>query len=410
VLPVLVGSYLLVCARGLVFSTKAENTFTSFNPLFVAPRLTPPMFLIVSSPSLRKIVYTPLVNFKSMTGRTYVLIDSGLTTPRGIALDKERGALYVADVGAQKIFRYHVYVQGSTMTCDGVRVTILEKVPVSWVAVDPNGDVFYTDPGSNVVGRIPYSTVITTAEGTGNPSELNFIPSSQMASRAFLQRQQELSGSATVTDPPSVDKEVHLLYEGSSNSHVVEPGGVATDGFHLYWTNTRQGTTAGCAVRGQNRPELPPRATSNSSFPARALSNDTGQAYGIIKSATMVVFSSNSSGVGTVYGLLEKTGQVHTFSNALAEPRGLVWDGDQTVFVADAVMNSVWSFPVGRLTDNAPLTKAAVITGAYGVALLSSKDNAWNIRAGSPGLRGHGRLSGALAAMAAVLGSSALHP
>ena len=47
-------------------------------------------------------------NFKATTGRTFALIDSGLLQPMGLALDHDRGALYVADASARKILRFHV--------------------------------------------------------------------------------------------------------------------------------------------------------------------------------------------------------------------------------------------------------------------------------------------------------------
>lgn len=387
------------------------DPFHSLNPVFNNVQLTPPQFLMISSPSQGKIVYTPLRNFKSLTGRTYALIDSGLDQPRGLAFDRERGALYVADFGAQKIFRYHVYVKNGDdqssmgLYSDGVQITILQGVPVSWVACDPSGDVFYSDPASKVIGKIPHSTIMTLANGFNHARELSFLSEKQLVTQAISVSKQELNGAVapTPTEMPSVSTKVSQLYEGSQNSHVVAPGGLVTDGYHVYWTNTDQGITAGSVVRGFMDPQMPAGAAPNASFPTFALTNDTEQAFGVAKSSTMIIYSSNNTGIGKVYGVLEKTGQVHTLTAQLSEPRGLVWDGDQTVFVADELLDGVWSLPVGRLVDNTVLTKSAVLTGAYGVALLSNKDKAWYVKAGAEGLRGTGRLCGVWALVAALL-------
>eukprot|EP00438_Fugacium_kawagutii_P023689 Skav218409 [mRNA] locus=scaffold1349:121385:127888:+ [translate_table: standard] len=93
----------LLCANGvnLQGSARRSNSMSStrlvrgvdyFNPTFVAPQLTPKQFLIISSASEQKIVYTELKNFKATTGRTFALIDSGLSEPQGLALDHDRGA------------------------------------------------------------------------------------------------------------------------------------------------------------------------------------------------------------------------------------------------------------------------------------------------------------------------------
>jgi hypothetical protein len=122
------------------------------------PQLTSKEFLIISSPHLHKVVYTSLKNFGSTFGRTYALIDSGLSEPCGIALDPLRGHLYVADRGVKKIFRYSVFVQHDTdrhglvaysLTTDNTRLTILSGHVVEWVAVDHNGDVFYSATDTN---------------------------------------------------------------------------------------------------------------------------------------------------------------------------------------------------------------------------------------------------------------------
>jgi len=67
------------------------------------------------------------------------------------------------------------------------------------------------------------------------------------------------------------------------------------------------------------------------------------------------------------------------FATGLMSPRGLAWDGDQTLFVADEAGDTVYSFPVGRMTGDAPLAKSAQLRGAFGVAIFSSEDKAFSL-------------------------------
>lgn len=367
---------------------------------FGAPQLTPLQFLIVSSPRERKIVYTALQNFKSRTGRTYALIDSGLADPRGIALDRERGALYVADLGAKKIFRYRLIVTGANkMTTDGIQVTVIQDAQVEWVAVDVSGDIFYSDQGAKTINRIPEATLALLAAGEYQAGDLTFVSAKQQGNTSAALALQETT-KAGVEEPPAdaAPLKVFRMYEGSVNPHVTLPKGLATDGLHLFWANGIRGESAGAAVKGEVNPK---QGSNPPTFLATALANNTNEAFGIAKSSNMVLFTSNSSGIGSVYGVMEGSSHVTHFVANLAEPRGLVWDGDQTVYVADQAANAVWSFPVGRLIDDAPLTKSVALNGAFGVALLSERDPAFSIaQAGAHGLHGESTLCMAMMLLA----------
>jgi len=392
----MLAPYLLAVSRAINIATrsaeggKGDEIFESFSPHFDATQLTPPQFLIVSSITERKIVYAQLKNFKSLTGRTYALIDSGLESPMGIAVDRDRGALYVADPGAGSIFRYRLVVQDADdpkdmkLNTDGTQVTILQDVSVKWVTVNVDGDVLYSDEGSNTIGKIPEATIALLAEGSYRAADLSFVSEKAMeASQAsVLQQEMKMPVDAPPTDAPSIPLNVYTLYEGKVNPHVSVPGGIVSDGLNIYWTNRFNGTNVGSAVMGEVDPKLDGPVGNGSSelpaFPTVVLAKNTDEAFGIAKCSSVLLFSSNSSGVGRVYGLVEGSGSVFGIIPDLAEPRGLVWDGDQTVFVADMAANSVWSFACGRLIAGAPKTEAAVLTGAFGVALLSKKDKGWS--------------------------------
>jgi len=339
-----------------------------FNPTFVAPQLTPKQFLIISSPSEQKIVYSELKNFKATTGRTFALIDSGLSEPQGLALDHDRGALYVADKGAKKILRFHVYVEdkgnGRQLITDGVQLCIKQNADTSWVSVDINGDVFYSDATTKTINRIPVEVIDMLSKGQYGASDLTLISEKTL----------ETGGGATSN--VAVSRYVYSLYEGAVNPHVSTPAGLVSDGARLYWTNADSGTSVGSVVEGQVSPTL---ASGSTSFSSTVLSNQSETGYGMTKSSKYVFLSATNNGVGVVTGVTEG-GATFDFVTGLSTPRGLCWDGDQTIYVADEAAGVVYSFPGGRLMTGAPLAKSAVLRGAYGVAVLSEQDKAWPMR------------------------------
>eukprot|EP00930_Biecheleria_cincta_P062041 TRINITY_DN47555_c0_g1_i1.p1 TRINITY_DN47555_c0_g1~~TRINITY_DN47555_c0_g1_i1.p1 ORF type:complete len:397 (-),score=76.74 TRINITY_DN47555_c0_g1_i1:40-1230(-) len=345
-----------------------------FNPIFSAPQLTPKQFLLISSSAEQKVVYTELKNFKSTTGRTFALVDSGLTDPRGIALDRDRGALYVADKGAKSIFRYHVYVDdshsGLALTTDGVQLSIMQKADVEWLHVDVNGDVFYSDETSKTINRIPVHTIEMLSKGEFGAGDLSLISEQQM-----------VASNSSVSDNIH-SREVYAIYEGATNPHVSTPAGVVSDGARLYWVNAVDGKKVGTVAEGFVDPHLPKQEKGGkvaAAFPSVSLSNETDTASSIAKSNKLIFFASAERGTGKVSSLTS-TGQVFDIATGLSQPKGLAWDGDQTLYVADEAASAVYSLPVGRLMENAPLTRSAVLNGAFGLALFSEFDKAWTMR------------------------------
>lgn len=149
-------------------------------PDFFAPPMSPTQFLMISSPSRSKVVWTRLENFQSTEGRAYALVDSGLSKPKGIAFDHVNGYLYIADSGAQKIFRYTVLVDTSGgqpfLSTSGVQLTIMQGHPVESVALSDYGDLLYTAPDTNNINMITNKTMAEIATGRFSASELEIIP------------------------------------------------------------------------------------------------------------------------------------------------------------------------------------------------------------------------------------------
>lgn len=352
-------------------------------------------FLLVSSPEEKKVVWTALKNFKSADGRAFALVDTGLDHPKGLAFDKKRGHLYIADSGAKKIFRYTVLADTSgsapTLTTSGVRLTISEGHPVEWLTIDHEGNLFYTAPDTNNINKIEAPLLREIAKGEVAANMLQIISQktlmAESKAKAALDKKRKESESEEdqlPTDAPPVKPHILSIYEAKMNPQVSQPTCIVAHGDKLFWTNGMDGMTAGTVVQGAIQPENHvdnSNATESSGpkpFPATALTKVSPSASGLAVSEKVIFFtrenteSGNKSGI--VSGLLQGTDIILDFVKSINKPRGLVWDRDQTMYVADESGGAVWSFPTGRMMQEVPLTRAVVMKGAYGLALLSNQD------------------------------------
>eukprot|EP00929_Paragymnodinium_shiwhaense_P053456 TRINITY_DN26749_c0_g1_i1.p1 TRINITY_DN26749_c0_g1~~TRINITY_DN26749_c0_g1_i1.p1 ORF type:complete len:471 (+),score=50.26 TRINITY_DN26749_c0_g1_i1:70-1413(+) len=379
----------------------AQDAFLSTPAALSTPPLTPKQFLVISSPALSKIVYGELQNFQVPQGRTFALVDSGLDQPCGVAIDHTKGHLYVADRGAKSIYRYRMYVGTSTdrdgnavsdLTTDGDRLTLVTGRGVEWLTLTTEGDLLFSDASSKSIIRLPAETLESLAEGSFQAEDLQLVSEKTMEAMESAKATKEMNGEqAAANDDADAKPQMFAVYESSANQFVDTPAGIATDGIRLWWGNQKGGTTSGSVSQGSVHPKVPPASGSGGSvgaFPAKAVSKVANTAFGVARTSNLIVFSSNTTTLmsggslpqtgGAVYGVPQNGGAAFAFATGLGAPRGLVWDGDNTVYVADSTLNTVWSFPAGRLVDNAPLAKAVDFTGAYGVALLQESDRAWS--------------------------------
>lgn len=339
--------------------------------------LTPKQFLLVSSPMEKKICYTALEDFKATpTGAVSPLIDAGLMSPQGIAVDKVGGYLYVADMDARKIFRYVLVVKGGMLMTTGVQMTMVTgKVP-RWVTVDMNQNLYYSDPENGVVGKLDFGTMERIAAGEITAEELVSRQEKEEEALKAAEASANLAQMAVPpTAPPEPKPEMMMLYQKGANPHVARPSGIATNGVNVFWGNEMSGTKAGSVVAGETEPIAPAVATSgegqsSQAFSSTVLATNTNKVFGVTVTHSAVVFSDAAR---KVYGVPITGGPVATFTDQLEAPRGLVWDGDGTVYVADQAGSVVYSFPSGKLAAT-QTSRVVDLHDAFGLALLSEND------------------------------------
>lgn len=287
-----------------------------------------PGFLVVSAPRNSKVSWVRLPEGNAYTGaRVTTLIDSGLQHPQGIAVDQKRKRLYVADPDVQKIYSYQLILNGNHLSTDGKQSIISHSAESRWVAVDGVGNVFFSDEPRNLILKV----------------------SAEKALRGG--------------DPP----EPEVVYNGNSVAEVNEPGGVAVDNFHIFWTNKHFGTQAGSVIRGSETPSDSLRAGGQSTSTVSVLARNVAKSYGVCMALGNIYYTDANK---YLYGVKKTGGSFTEVSSQLVHPRGCAWDGDGTVYVADRGANAVYAFAGNMHTlSRAELTKAYDFEDAFGLAV-----------------------------------------
>lgn len=322
--------------------------------------LTPPQFLIVSSPMEKKISYVILNNFKAVGNKVHALIDAGLVTPQDIAIDHVRELLYVADVDQRKILRYKLrvlknqFTEELSLVTEGVPLTVVENKTSSWLTVDIAGNLFFSEKPTNKIFKI--SRALITDLESGVFLAKNLLTESEVALISSNTMQQNF-GKPTAAPPT---KPVILtLYDKTADPHVSSPEGVATNGKNLFWVNGNSGAVAGTVLKGTIAASQP--------YTSEIWSNTAESARGLCLTDHLAFFSSQNF----VFGLSLHGGAPVQITQDLQLPRGCAWDGDGTIYISDGKQNALFSFPSGQAEVNKIPQKVVDLHDPFGVAVLS---------------------------------------
>lgn len=289
--------------------------------------VAPTKYLIVSNARNGTIGYVQLPRRGNFT-EVRTLIDKDLIHPQGIAVDQKRQLLLIADSELKKVVSYGLMVHEDGSLGVDEQTPVAEDVETRWVAVDGPGNVYVTDETSGRILKISASQVLD-GDTTAKP----------------------------VYDGKKSDSE-----EGA----IAAPGGIATDNFHLYWANKKEGQRVGTLVKAL---DAPPNSTGVP-LKSTALAKNTPKAYGVCLALDHVYFTDLEH---NVYAVKAAGGDVVKVSSQLANPRGCVWDGDSTIYVADRSAGGVFALAGPRVNlAEATATKAIHFEGAFGVAVFSS--------------------------------------
>lgn len=290
---------------------------------------TPPTkFLIVSNALNGSVGYIQLSRDGNFS-EAKTLIDKDLVRPQGIAVDQKRQLLLIADSELKKVVSYGLIVhEDGTLGVDE-QTPVAEDVPARWVAVDGLGDVYFTDEEDSKVLKVSAGQLL---DGDTKPRPVFADPS------------------------------------GNGAGSIRSPGGVATDNFHVYWTNKENAQNVGTVVKALQGP-----ARSNATgaeMDAKVLATNLDKAYGLCFAMGTLYYTGTEK---NVFAVAAKGSNVVTVSSELSNPRGCVWDGESTIYVADRSADGIFALPTRSLAlVQAPAKKVAAFEGAFGVAVFSS--------------------------------------
>ncbi|CEM33007.1 unnamed protein product [Vitrella brassicaformis CCMP3155] len=265
-----------------------------------AKRSSPPIhrFLVLSSASEGTVSFVKLDSFGDEHGlSTFNLLRSedGLVSPRGVAVDAERGRLYVADSGLSKILQYKAFVHGSDLLCDRIPTTVASGVSVRYIAVDHQGSLYFNAEGKNA---LQYMTVEMMSAG----------------------------------EPPA------SLYAGAG-AKVMAPRGLAHDSISLVWGNDQQDFSV---VKAPEKPE--------NSGQVKVLARTKEPVLGVAADGAHVYYTTARSPAarpgfgGAIYAMKKDGGNPIRISTAVRKPTDIATDSQGNVFVADEERGRVVSF------------------------------------------------------------------
>lgn len=323
----------------------------------------PPQLLIMSSPLERKVSYAQVVNFQAVGQVVHPLVDSGLGQPHGIAYHGASHSLYVADYGLKKIWRYGLEIRpcitGGGAACAGLEYEIVVKetqkavvtdVMAIWVAVDEGGNLYFTEAEKSSVSRLSADVLQKMAAGYLQAENLAHVTFAEVAAGAPKDAIVQLYGA---TDSPLAMAPAGITMDGASN---------------LYWASA--GESGGAVARGSTQP----RGGENNTMPApiQIGGMHLPAPSGVALAACMTLVAGQDT--TSVFGLCNGAPQTVVLADNFKIPRGIVWDGDNTAYIADFGASAVFSLPVGICRGGGVKRQAVSLRGVYGLAFIKLTD------------------------------------
>ncbi|CAE7381719.1 unnamed protein product [Symbiodinium natans] len=277
-------------------------------------------FLIASSPLNGHVAYLKLPADGSPAtadGQAFrTLIQSELVFPQGLAVDDHRQRLYVADPNKTGLVMYQLSSNGDTLSVGSPKV-VAAGVQTRAVAVDGLGNVVFSDEPTNRILRVSAAGI---DEGKTTPE---------------------------------------IIYDGSTVSQLKAPGGVAMDNYFIYWLNKAGAPKAGTLIRGLQYATA--KTISNASAGVKFLADNAPKCYGVCIAAGNIFYTDEAT---YLYGINRASTSRHvvrTISSSLQAPRGCVFDGAGTVYVADKSQNAVFRFASSMDSlEPKPMVKAGI--------------------------------------------------
>lgn len=322
-------------------------------------------FLFYSSPSTGTIhaarVLTAVEQSQNAKMESKKLL--GLETipePRGLAVDSLRKILYIVDGNAgqgSKLYAARIYDgKHGSVSCEAP-VLIAENLASHWVAVDFRGKVFFVS--GNQIWSATVALVMRKLDGG---SAVVSDSTNEDSGDAAQPESTIVTGNNEAN--PFLAKGFEMVYNGDGVSSINVPHGLAVDGYRLFWSNGENGKQDGTIVSGL---ESPMGGTDVSK-----IATNLPAAFGVCITPQRVYYTDAEA---NVFSTKVNGGPVVTVTDKLQKPRGCVFDGDGTVFIADSGAKNIVSF-AGAAAELGPRKLSLAlgdIDAPFGLAVLLGK-------------------------------------
>jgi len=273
-----------------------------------------------------------------------------LQQPRALAVhegeSETEATLYVADTKAECIYAYTLRKAdvGGWLTATSQR-RVLADVVAGGLAVDGVGNLFYTIAESGQVNMLSsdYLHQVTSAVAAGDePPKPRTVP---------------LYGASS---------------KGSSGASVVEPMGIASDNFFVYWANHGGDEATGVLVKAPDAvgEEAAEFATSLQPLAANTdLYQDV--ASHVCLARDTLFFTGDTP---SLFAVKATGGTIAEIAQNFSQPAGCVYDRMSTLYVADSGRDTVYSLAANFAGLRAVryLTTAVHVPGADSLALFGA--------------------------------------
>lgn len=314
---------------------------------------------MASFPSQSKIVYM-------REGQAVLrdLILGGHLSLGPIAIDPTNARLYVADNAIQTIYWYQlVALPDGRLTTDGRKNVAVITVVAYALDCDGQGNLYV---GGQAIRAV-------------TPS----MPAPPVSIMKFTWYQL-LTGDTSIQNTEGIWN----VDNSGDPAKLWKPSSMVTDGSKIFWGNAEQGGTHGTLVEGPiDKPSVNPVGSLK-------VHVDQGDEVGSVVLTPEFLFYSTENGIfGTprykkeqgcgkpantekkkmnpVALSLKKageTGPCGLISNEVSSTKGMVWDGDGTVFALDP-KSGIYSFPSGNMEEH-HLVKLLEVEGLVDMDLL----------------------------------------
>jgi len=311
-------------------------------------------YFVASFPEQSKIVY-----MKEGSPVLRDLIIGGHESLGAIAVDMTNARLYVSDVAVQKIFWYQlVALPDGRLTTDGRKSIAVVTIEAQSMECDGSGNLY-------VGGRAV--TAVTPSAPAPPVSIIKFTWYQLLTGDTTIHTLAGIWNTANSGDPP----------------RMFSPATMVTDGSRIIWGNGKQGGTHGGVVEaplgGGGSPKvlvdqgeevtsvcLTPEyffySTENGIFGTPRYKKEQGCG----KPASTEKKKINPIQLGLNGG--SQKGPCRLISSEIVSAKGMVWDGDGTVFALDP-QTGIWSFPSGNIEEH-HLVKLLDMQGLYDMDVL----------------------------------------